>query len=195
MPYSKILEREAEKISKLLGKTGEKLVLVESCTGGLVAFILTSIPGISRYFCGSFVVYRDSSKEQWLGLSKSFLKKNSDVSEITSEKLALQALSKTREASVSLAITGHLGPHSPRRLDGRCFVSLAYRGKMHRKKNPEIFNHALELDESRFRPNLGHITQTVKTGRSVAFTLRQERRLIASHECLSMVRTLLERLH
>lgn len=199
------LEREAESVAGLLEQKREKLVLVESCTGGMVASALTLIPGISKHFCGGFVVYRSASKTGWLGLSKSFLTKNGDVSEATSEALAISALSKAPEAGLAVAITGHLGPNAPAKQDGKCFIALAYSGKrklkgeisdlkMHRKKNCQVFNHSLELDQSSFTLSLSHMTRNSINKDSRDINLRHDRQLIASFESLSMVRQLLEQL-
>ena len=46
------------------------LVLAESCTGGLAAAALATIPGISRWFCGSAVTYRDQTKIDWLAVCR-----------------------------------------------------------------------------------------------------------------------------
>lgn len=199
------LEREAETVAQLLEKKKEKLVMVESCTGGMVASVLTLIPGVSKNFCGSLVVYRDTSKQSWLGLSKAFLTKNTDVSEATSEALALSALERTPEAGLALAVTGHLGPNAPAKEDGKCFIALAYSGKkklkleipdskMHRKNDCQILNHSLNLDESSFTLSLSHMTRNSINKDSGNITLRHDRQLIASFESLSMVRQLLEQL-
>ena len=61
------LESQAIALVRLLKKKKAKLVLAESCTGGKVASLLTEIPGVSEFFCGSFVTYREGSKKSWIG--------------------------------------------------------------------------------------------------------------------------------
>lgn len=205
MSLTDVLEREAQAVAELLENKKLKLVLVESCTGGLISASLTLVPGISKNFCGGWVVYREASKNKWLGISKAFLAKNTDVNELTSERLSCNALSKTPESSIALSITGHLGPNAPKHLDGKCFISLAYRGKkkirgeisdskMHRKRDYQFFNRSFDLDENSFTRHLNDITRT-KVNKNYRITaLRRTRQQIASVESLSMVRQLLEQL-
>ena len=104
--YSKVLE-----VIRLLRESNRRIVLAESCTGGLAAAWFTSVPGASDVFCGSMVVYRNDSKSQWLGLDPQMLadEKIGPVSSQASEQLAQKVLSRTPEANVALGITGHLG--------------------------------------------------------------------------------------
>ncbi|MFM7928628.1 MAG: CinA family protein, partial [Pirellula sp.] len=59
--YSKVLD-----VIRLLRESNRRIVLAESCTGGLAAAWFTSVPGASDVFCGSMVVYRNDTKSQWL---------------------------------------------------------------------------------------------------------------------------------
>ena len=59
----------AAKLAETLEQLGDqKVVFAESCTCGMAAALLGEVPGISNYFCGSQVVYRDLSKIDWLGV-------------------------------------------------------------------------------------------------------------------------------
>ncbi|MFM8571109.1 MAG: CinA family protein [Pirellula sp.] len=118
--YPKVLE-----LIRLLRESKKRIVLAESCTGGLVAATLTSVPGASDVFCGSMVVYRNDTKTKWLGLDPEMLadEKIGPVSPQASEALAQQVLSITPEADVALAVTGHLGPNAPRALEGKVFLA------------------------------------------------------------------------
>ena len=113
-------------LAKRLRKRNARLVLAESCTGGLVAAALTEIPGISEYFCGSLVVYREPSKRGWLGVKAATLKKHSSVSAEVASEMARGALRKTPEATLSGAITGYLGPSGER--VGLVYISVLRRG-------------------------------------------------------------------
>lgn len=124
---SKMLDREAAALVADLKKKRVKLVLAESCTGGMVAAALAAIPGVSEWLCGSFVVYRNESKADWLGVSKGLLKKHGAVSPEIALEMSRMALKNTTEAELSVAITGHLGPGAPKRLDGVIYISLAIR--------------------------------------------------------------------
>jgi PncC family amidohydrolase len=103
-----------------------RLVLVESCTAGQIAATLGCIPGISTWLCGSLVVYRSSSKQQWLGITANVLDdpRVGPVSQVTSNLLAISALERTPEADWALAITGDLGPMASAATDGKCFLAF-----------------------------------------------------------------------
>ena len=118
--YSKVLE-----VIRLLRESNRRIVLAESCTGGLAAAWFTSVPGASDVFCGSMVVYRNDSKSQWLGLDPQMLadEKIGPVSSQASEQLAQKVLSRTPEANVALGITGHLGPNAPAELNRKVFLA------------------------------------------------------------------------
>lgn len=107
----------------------KKVVFAESCTGGRVCGSLTAVAGISQYLCGGFVVYRNESKEAWLGLDLAALNERGAVRAEVANEMAAAALSKTPEADFAVAVTGHLGPHAPDSLDGVVFVGKAHRNQ------------------------------------------------------------------
>ena len=109
---------------------GDRLVLAESCTAGLVAAELGQIPGISEYLCGSMVVYRTPTKTAWLGVSSEVLKDPAigPVSALVTLTLAEAVLEKTPEATLAAAITGHLGPGAPTEKDGQVYCVVIRRG-------------------------------------------------------------------
>ncbi len=117
--YSKVLE-----VIRLLRESNRRIVLAESCTGGLAAAWFTSVPGASDVFCGSMVVYRNDTKSQWLGLDPQMLvdEKIGPVSPQASEQLAREVLSRTPEAHLAIGITGHLGPNAPSELNRKVFL-------------------------------------------------------------------------
>ncbi len=119
-----------QSIQKALATRGERLVLAESCTAGMVAGIFGQIPGISEVLCGSFVVYRTASKAAWLGIDPIVLDNPElgPVSAVVTRQLALAALEKTPESTIAAAITGHLGPNAPEGMDGLIFTDIVRRG-------------------------------------------------------------------
>lgn len=98
----------AEDVAQRLQAIDVKLVLAESCTAGLISAVFAHIPGISQYFCGSAVTYREATKIQWLGVDSRLIIEHSAVSAAVTEAMAKQVLDRCDEASISLAITGHL---------------------------------------------------------------------------------------
>jgi nicotinamide-nucleotide amidase len=100
---------EAAALGLELKKRQWMLVTAESCTGGGLAFWLTSAPGSSAWFERGFVTYSNASKEELLGVKPSTLENWGAVSEETAREMAEGALSKSL-ATLSLAITGIAGP-------------------------------------------------------------------------------------
>ncbi len=121
------LENAAKLVAERLAVTKRRLVLAESCTAGLVAASLATVPGISDWFCGSTVTYRNRSKIDWLGVSKEAIEKFTAVSENVARQMASGVLAKTVEADLSAAITGHLGPNAPEGFDGLVFIGVGWR--------------------------------------------------------------------
>ncbi len=81
----------------------------ESCTGGWIAQVLTSIPGSSDWFERGFVVYSNTAKTEALGVPRPVLNSHGAVSEATARAMAKGALSHSG-ADVSIAVTGIAGP-------------------------------------------------------------------------------------
>lgn len=118
-----------KQVANRLSRANQKIVLAESCTGGLGAAMLATIPGISQWLVGSFVTYREQSKVDWLNVPLSIATRDLGVGQSSSETMALAALEQASEAIWAAAITGHLGPNAPQDLDGRVFIAVAKRVK------------------------------------------------------------------
>ena len=112
---------------RLLKNGTDRVVLAESCTAGLVSALLGRQPGISKWLCGSAVTYRESVKQSWLDVSAETLADQSPESLETTREMAIGVLRKTSEATLSAAVTGHLGPDAPDNIDGRINVAVARR--------------------------------------------------------------------
>lgn len=122
---------DARRLADLLKQAELKVVFAESCTGGLVAASLAKVPGISDYLCGSAVTYRSDTKHRWLGVSSEKLTRPGPVSAIVAGEMAAGVLAMTPEADWSASVTGHLGPHAPKRLDGLVYIGIARRTHDH----------------------------------------------------------------
>jgi len=85
------------------------LTTAESCTGGWVAEVLTSVSGSSKWFERGFVTYSNLSKRELLGVSAATLQQYGAVSEQTAREMAEGAL-KHSHAHISLAVSGIAGP-------------------------------------------------------------------------------------
>ena len=117
----------ARRVARLLKANSRKVVFAESCTGGLVSGALTAIPGISDHHCGGMVVYRNETKTVYLDIPAKIIQDFGPVSARVTELMARKVLEKTPEADVAVAVTGHLGPNAPSKLDGQVFAVVAWR--------------------------------------------------------------------
>ena len=99
----------ARELADALNARGLRALSVESCTGGMVAAYLTSLPGSSDWFEGAFVTYRLSAKQRMVGVSAGLLERHGAVSEPVARAMAEGGLTAS-EADLSVAITGVAGP-------------------------------------------------------------------------------------
>ena len=102
-------------IGRLLLEKKLKLVLAESCTGGLISHRITNIPGSSEYFLGSLVSYSYEAKEEWLGVKAATLVRYGAVSRETVLEMARGARASLKnqfpiEQVVGLSVSGIAGP-------------------------------------------------------------------------------------
>ncbi|MCX6321411.1 MAG: competence/damage-inducible protein A [Bacteroidia bacterium] len=95
-------------IGKLLKEKNITVSTAESCTGGEIAHMLTSVPGSSAYYKGTVVAYANSVKTQLLGVQKDIIEKNGAVSEKVVQEMANGArnLFKTEFAVATSGIAG-----------------------------------------------------------------------------------------
>ena len=99
----------AKHLLDLCRARGLRIATAESCTGGLVAGVLTEIAGASDVVERGFVVYSNAAKQSMLGVPASTLIRHGAVSAETAIAMAVGAL-KNSEADISVAITGIAGP-------------------------------------------------------------------------------------
>ena len=96
-------------VGELLRSRGLTIGTAESCTGGLLAHRLTSVPGSSHYFQGSIVAYANDVKTQQLGVRSETLAEHGAVSEATVREMA-EGLRRHLGVDVALATSGIAGP-------------------------------------------------------------------------------------
>jgi len=85
-------------------------VTVESCTGGLLAAALTSVPGSSAWFDRGWVTYSNHAKHVMVGVQKETLESFGAVSQEVATAMALGALVNAPRAGLAMATTGIAGP-------------------------------------------------------------------------------------
>jgi nicotinamide-nucleotide amidase len=102
-------ERLPDAIGKALLRIGATLGLAESCTGGEVARLLTSVAGCSRYFTGGFVAYSNEVKISLLGISEQVISQFGAVSAETVAAMASGTRTKLR-CDYAVSVSGIAGP-------------------------------------------------------------------------------------
>ena len=96
-------------IGNLLNERGLKLVLAESCTGGLLGSRITDVPGSSEYFLGSVVAYAYETKAALLSVSWDTLNTKGAVSHETVLEMA-RGVRESMKADISVSVSGIAGP-------------------------------------------------------------------------------------
>jgi nicotinamide-nucleotide amidase len=98
-------------VGGLLRARGATLAVAESCTGGLIAERVTSVPGSSDYFAGGFIVYSNKMKENLLGIDPALIAEHTAVSGPVACAMAERARTLCG-AAYALSVTGEAGPES-----------------------------------------------------------------------------------
>ena len=102
-------EKVEYRIASLLRNGGGTLSVAESCTGGMVASLLTSVPGASGYFLGSVVSYAVSVKENVLGVPAEIVERYGVVSSQCVAAMA-EGVRRLTGSDFSVATSGVAGP-------------------------------------------------------------------------------------
>lgn len=107
--YPAELINRAGRLVTRLAERSLMLATAESCTGGLIAGLITEIPGSSAVLERGFVTYSNEAKEQMLGVHPNLLAKHGAVSAEVARAMAEGALMHSA-ADISIAVTGIAGP-------------------------------------------------------------------------------------
>jgi len=104
------IDSESEKkAAHLLTKKDKTISVAESCTGGLIANRLTSVPGSSNYFTAGFVTYSNEAKIDLLGVDKRSIEEKGAVSPEVARQMA-EGVREDRGTEIGIASTGIAGP-------------------------------------------------------------------------------------
>lgn len=142
---------------KLLMESKLTMATAESCTGGLIAERLTSIPGSSNAFLEGLVTYSNQAKISRLGVQEDTLSTYGAVSAQTAEEM-VKGILKTSRADIGLAVTGIAGPGggSPEKPVGLVYIGIG-------NKNGDIKVNRYNL--------LGNRKRVQQTAASIALDL------------------------
>ena len=135
-PYNnRCLMEIEEKVGKYLKDKGMTLSTAESCTGGGIAALITSVPGSSTYFKGGIVAYSNEVKMNLLHVSPQTLEKQGAVSRETVIEMAKGAM-ETLKTECAVATSGIAGPGggSPEKPVGTIWMAVACGDKVVARK-------------------------------------------------------------
>ena len=103
-----LIQTASDLVTKLINKK-LTISIAESCTGGLISAILTSIPGVSKTFKGGIIAYDNMVKISLLKVNEAILKKFGAVSEETAMEMA-RGVKNLFSTDISIGVTGIAGP-------------------------------------------------------------------------------------
>lgn len=113
-------------IGQLLATNNKSVSTAESCTGGYISQLITSVPGSSGYYTGSIIAYANSIKIKELGIDEKIIEEQGAVSREVSIKMANSCRIKFK-TDYSIGVTGVAGPTggSPRKPVGTAWIAIA----------------------------------------------------------------------
>ena len=116
----------AEAVGRKLAQQKKTLSTAESCTGSLIAKLITDIPGSSKYFTYGWVTYSNEAKISQLGVDKNLIEKYGAVSSEVAAAMAIGAKAKSG-SDYSIAVTGIAGPDggTEQKPVGLVYISIA----------------------------------------------------------------------
>lgn len=140
-----------EVIGKLLYDRHMTVGTAESCTGGKIASLITSVPGSSDWYKGSVVAYDNSIKIKVLGVSNETLQLHGAVSRETAEEMALGAR-RLLDTDFSIAVTGIAGPAggTPEKPVGTVWTAIACEGGVIAEKQAFADDRKINITRSSF---------------------------------------------
>jgi nicotinamide-nucleotide amidase len=122
------LDQQAERLMHRLCEAQLRVATAESCTGGMLAALLTDIEGAGHGFDRGFVVYTKDAKTDLLGIARDRLDRNDAVSAVVARAMAEGALQRS-EADIAVGVTGFAGPAGPGDEEGLVHFALARHGQ------------------------------------------------------------------
>lgn len=122
-------------LNKFLRKKKIKISVAESCSGGLISYNLTKLPGSSKYFIMGVICYSNASKIKFLKVKKETLLKYGAVSVETCKQMCKNLL-KISKSNIAISITGIAGPDggSIQKPIGLVYIGIASERKIEIKK-------------------------------------------------------------
>ncbi|GAB4293724.1 MAG: hypothetical protein Fur0034_01030 [Desulfuromonadia bacterium] len=121
----------ARRVGEMLRERGMTLATAESCTGGMIAALITSVAGSSDYFREGIVAYANEAKTRLLGVPAEVIQEHGAVSRETAAAMARGLLHRSG-VHMTLATTGIAGPGggTPAKPVGTVFIAIADHGEI-----------------------------------------------------------------
>jgi nicotinamide-nucleotide amidase len=141
--YGKPIPKIEALLGKLLLSKNKKIALAESCTGGYISHLLTSIPGASSYFNGCIVPYHNHFKHSLLQVDNKIFETTGAVSEECVKEMAVGVLNKFN-SDYAIAVSGIAGPAGSTDEKPVGLVWIAWASKFEVKSEKFIFGNNRE---------------------------------------------------
>lgn len=142
-------KRAEELIGEQLIKSGKTVATAESCTGGYIAHLISSVPGASNYFKGSMVSYSNEVKENVLNVSPQTLEKFGAVSEEVVSEMFYSIIEKMK-VEYAIAVSGIMGPlgGSNEKQVGTVWIAIGSKENMITKKLVLPFDRTKNIEST-----------------------------------------------
>ncbi|MFA7439391.1 MAG: CinA family protein [Sphingomonadaceae bacterium] len=130
------VEEATHRLLHAAARKKRRFATAESCTGGLLASLLTDVEGVSHVFERGFIVYSEDAKCELLGVDRALVKDFGAVSREVAVAMAEGAIRASR-ADIALAITGFAGSRGRSSVPGLVHFACATRGgaTVHREEH------------------------------------------------------------
>ena len=125
------LNNQIKNLTRILKRKKIKVAVAESCTGGLISYNLTKIPGASKYFMAGIVSYSNKSKIELLKVKQRTITKYGAVSSETCKEMC-KNLHKITKSNITVSVTGIAGPDggTKKKPIGLVFIGVCSKKKL-----------------------------------------------------------------
>lgn len=119
----------AKQTVEALARSGKTLATAESCTGGMLGELITSVPGASDVYGFGFITYANEAKQRLIGVKPETLAAVGAVSSSAAAEMA-QGAKRVSGADIAVSVTGIAGPGggTPEKPVGLVYIAAAYDG-------------------------------------------------------------------
>ena len=178
--YPEALLQKTAQLVQQLNTASQSITVAESCTGGLLGGLITSVAGASDVFHQGFIIYSNEAKQVLLGVDEALLAEHGAVSESVARAMASGALAAA-DADIALSITGIAGPGggSAEKPVGLVYIGCRVRNANANVKMGEVSRPSEHPAKGAHEDNI-NITKNIFTGD------RQEIRLQSCEQAIQM---------